>query len=45
MAFALNHVHLKTPDPERTARFYVDNVGATGGGFVSSRPPMGSSSR
>ena len=24
----LNHLHLKTRDPERTARFYVDNLGA-----------------
>ena len=28
MAFKLNHVHLKTPDPQKTARFYVDNLGA-----------------
>ena len=28
MAFTLNHVHLKTPDPEKTAKFYVDNLGA-----------------
>ena len=28
MAFTLNHVHLKTPDPEKTAQFYVDNLGA-----------------
>ncbi|GIX48173.1 MAG: hypothetical protein KatS3mg131_2384 [Candidatus Tectimicrobiota bacterium] len=29
MAFRLNHVHLKTRDPKRTAQFYVDNLGAT----------------
>ena len=28
MAFTFNHVHLKTPDPEKTAQFYVDNLGA-----------------
>ena len=29
MAFALNHVHLKTPDPKSTADWYVANLGAT----------------
>ena len=29
MAFQLNHVHLKTRDPKQTAKFYVDNLGAT----------------
>jgi lactoylglutathione lyase len=29
MAFQLNHVHLKTRDPRQTAKFYVDNLGAT----------------
>lgn len=29
MAFKLNHVHLKTPDPEKTAQWYVNNLGAT----------------
>jgi catechol 2,3-dioxygenase-like lactoylglutathione lyase family enzyme len=29
MTFKLNHVHLKTKDPERTAKFYVDTLGAT----------------
>ena len=29
MAFQLNHVHLKTTDPKRTAQWYVDNLGAT----------------
>jgi catechol 2,3-dioxygenase-like lactoylglutathione lyase family enzyme len=28
MAFTLNHVHLKTHDPEKTAKFYVDTLGA-----------------
>ena len=28
MAFKLNHVHLKTPDPQKTAQFYVDTLGA-----------------
>ncbi len=29
MAFKLNHVHLKTQDPQQTAKFYVENLGAT----------------
>ncbi len=29
MTLKLNHLHLKTRDPEKTARFYVDNLGAT----------------
>ena len=29
MAFEINHLHLKTRDPGRTAQFYVDNFGAT----------------
>ena len=28
MAFKLNHVHLKTPDPQKTAQFYVNTLGA-----------------
>jgi catechol 2,3-dioxygenase-like lactoylglutathione lyase family enzyme len=28
MTFKLNHVHLKTKDPDQTARFYVDTLGA-----------------
>jgi catechol 2,3-dioxygenase-like lactoylglutathione lyase family enzyme len=28
MALQLNHVHLKTHDPEKTAKFYVDTLGA-----------------
>ena len=38
MGFAVNHVHLKTPNPEQTIKFYIDNFGATikntmGGGY------------
>ena len=29
MAFKLNHLHLKTPNPKETADFYVNNLGAT----------------
>jgi catechol 2,3-dioxygenase-like lactoylglutathione lyase family enzyme len=29
MAFKINHLHLKTPDPEKTAQWYVENLGAT----------------
>ncbi len=28
MSLKLNHVHLKTHDPEKTAKFYVDTLGA-----------------
>ena len=35
MGFTLNHVHLKTTDPEATARFYIENFGAT----IKARPP------
>jgi len=28
MAFKLNHLHLKTPDPQQTAQWYVNNLGA-----------------
>jgi catechol 2,3-dioxygenase-like lactoylglutathione lyase family enzyme len=28
MAMHLNHVHLKTHDPEKTAQFYVETLGA-----------------
>jgi lactoylglutathione lyase len=28
MSFAVQHVHLKTPDPRKTAQFYIDNFGA-----------------
>lgn len=29
MSFKLNHLHLKTKDPEKTAKFYMDTLGAT----------------
>ena len=29
MAISLNHVHLKSPDPQATAKFYIDTMGAT----------------
>ena len=29
MAFKLNHLHLKSPDPKKTADFYIENLGAT----------------
>ena len=29
MAFKLNHLHIKTPDPEKTAQYYVAHLGAT----------------
>ena len=29
MSFAVNHVHLKTRDTAATARFYMENFGAT----------------
>ena len=32
MAFAVNHLHLKTRDPKQTMQFYVDNFG---GKFVA----------
>ena len=28
MTFKMNHVHLKTHDPDKTAQFYVDTLGA-----------------
>jgi catechol 2,3-dioxygenase-like lactoylglutathione lyase family enzyme len=28
MALKLNHLHLKTQDPEKTAQFYVETLGA-----------------
>ena len=28
MTLKLNHLHLKTPDPDKTVQFYVDNLGA-----------------
>jgi len=29
MAFRINHLHLKTPDPQKTVDWYVKYVGAT----------------
>lgn len=29
MAYTLNHVHLKTPNPDATIKFYMENFGAT----------------
>jgi catechol 2,3-dioxygenase-like lactoylglutathione lyase family enzyme len=29
MAYAVQHVHIKTRDPKQTAQFYIDNFGAT----------------
>ncbi len=28
MAFKINHLHVKTSDPRKTAQWYVDNLGA-----------------
>ena len=28
MAFKLNHVHLKAPDPQKTAQVYINTLGA-----------------
>jgi catechol 2,3-dioxygenase-like lactoylglutathione lyase family enzyme len=28
MAFKINHLHFKTPNPQKTARWYVENLGA-----------------
>jgi catechol 2,3-dioxygenase-like lactoylglutathione lyase family enzyme len=28
MTFKMNHLHLKTEDPDKTAQFYVDTLGA-----------------
>ncbi len=28
MAFKINHLHVKTSDPQKTAQWYVDNLGA-----------------
>jgi catechol 2,3-dioxygenase-like lactoylglutathione lyase family enzyme len=35
--FRHDHVHLRSPDPERTARFYVDVLGATDAGSAQVR--------
>ena len=37
MAFRMNHLHLKTRDPEKTAKFYVDTFGAK----ILNRNPRG----
>jgi catechol 2,3-dioxygenase-like lactoylglutathione lyase family enzyme len=37
MAFTVQHVHLKTPDPQKTAQFYIDNFGATLKGDIPGR--------
>jgi catechol 2,3-dioxygenase-like lactoylglutathione lyase family enzyme len=29
MAFKLNHLHIKTPNPKETVTWYVDNLGAS----------------
>ncbi|MBI4311039.1 MAG: VOC family protein [Chloroflexi bacterium] len=28
MSYKLNHLHMKSPDPQKTARWYVDYLGA-----------------
>ena len=38
MTLKLNHLHLKTRDPEKTVKFYVDNLGAK---IVSQSPSGG----
>ena len=37
MTLKLNHLHLKTHDPEKTAQFYVDVLGAK----ITSKSPLG----
>ena len=37
MTLKLNHLHIKTRDPEKTARFYVDTFGAK----ILSKSPRG----
>jgi catechol 2,3-dioxygenase-like lactoylglutathione lyase family enzyme len=37
MTFSVHHVHLKTPDPHKTAQFYIDNFGATLKGDIPGR--------
>ncbi|MBI2171775.1 MAG: VOC family protein [Chloroflexi bacterium] len=29
MSYRVNHLHLKSPDPQKTARWYIDYLGAT----------------
>ena len=38
MTLKLNHLHLKTKDPDKTAKFYVDTLGAK---IVSQNPNGG----
>jgi lactoylglutathione lyase len=38
MTLKLNHLHLKTKDPDQTAKFYCDTLGAT----IVSKNPNGS---
>jgi len=38
MTLKLNHLHIKTKDPEKTAKFYVDTLGAK---IVSQSPNGG----
>jgi catechol 2,3-dioxygenase-like lactoylglutathione lyase family enzyme len=38
MTLKMNHLHLKTKDPEKTVKFYVDTLGAT---IVSQSPGGG----
>jgi catechol 2,3-dioxygenase-like lactoylglutathione lyase family enzyme len=37
MTFSVQHVHLKTPDPHKTAQFYIDNFGAKLKGDIPGR--------
>ena len=37
MTLKLNHLHLKTTDPDKTVKFYVDTFGAT----IVSKSPRG----
>jgi len=37
MTLKLNHLHIKTKDPEKTAKFYVDTFGAK----ILSKSPRG----
>jgi catechol 2,3-dioxygenase-like lactoylglutathione lyase family enzyme len=38
MSFAIQHVHVKTQDPQKTMQFYIDNLGAT---YVAEIPGRG----
>jgi catechol 2,3-dioxygenase-like lactoylglutathione lyase family enzyme len=37
MSFAIQHVHVKTQDPQKTMQFYIDNLGATYVAEISGR--------